>query len=129
SKLAVDLSAAEWETLKREEDLRRRHWRWLRDEMGAVIYERIRWRWRTLQNLATGAIRRERGPLAIQHEWGAARIEFGRLWLIRCAPGPPNSRAAGHPNKWMIVWRRKLPEWLGTLKYPTPWVIIKGEAP
>jgi len=79
SKLVVDLSAAEWETLKRREDQRRRHWRWLRDETGAVIRERIRWHWRILQNVETGAIRHERGPLAVQCEHGATRLEFGRL--------------------------------------------------
>jgi hypothetical protein len=35
--------------------------------------------------------------------WGAAWLDLGRLRLIRCAPA--------HPNRWMIVWRRKLPEW------------------
>ena len=75
---------------------------WLRDETGAVIRELIRWRWRTLRNVETGAIRRERGPLAIQHERGAVWVEFGRLWLTRCAPA--------HPNEWMLVWRRKRPD-------------------
>jgi len=35
--------------------------------------------------------------------WDAVWIDIGRLRLIRCAPG--------HPNKWMIAWRRGLPEW------------------
>lgn len=39
----------------------------------------------------------------IHREGSALRFELGRLWLIRCAPG--------HPNRWMIVWRRGLPEW------------------
>jgi hypothetical protein len=34
--------------------------------------------------------------------WGAVWIDIGRLRLIRCAPG--------HLNNWMIVWRRRLPE-------------------
>ena len=41
--------------------------------------------------------------MRIHREWGSVRIEIGRLWLIRCAPG--------HPNKCMIVWRTGLPEW------------------
>jgi hypothetical protein len=71
-KLVPNLSNAEWETLKRDEDRRR---------------ERAK-------------------PLMIvrrtHREWGSRRIELGRLWLIRCAPG--------HPNRWMIVWRTGLPE-------------------
>lgn len=51
----------------------------------------------------------------IHREWGATRLELGRLWLIRCAPNRPNTLGhppiAGHPNVWMIVWRRRLPEW------------------
>jgi len=35
--------------------------------------------------------------------WGATWIDLGRLRLIRCA--------SGHPNVWMIVWRRNQPEW------------------
>jgi hypothetical protein len=124
SKLVIHLSAGEWETLKRREDQRRWHWRWLRDEIGAVIGERIRWRWRTLRNSETGAIRHERGPLAVQHEWGAVRIEIGRLWFVRCAPK--------HPNRWMIIWKvseSENPAWLGNPNNPTPWVITrKGRA-
>jgi hypothetical protein len=51
----------------------------------------------------------------IRREQGATRLMLGRLWLIRCAsdrpstPGHPN--IAGHPNTWMVVWRRRLPEW------------------
>jgi hypothetical protein len=60
------------------------------------------------------ARRIEFGPLAIHRDWGAARIEFGRLWLIWCAPDRPSTpehpNIPGHPNKWMIVWRRRLPE-------------------
>ena|SRR5215471_5637939 len=100
-------------------------WRFLRDETGAVIRKRIRWRWRTLRNSETNGIRHERGPLAVQCEHGATRLEFGRLWFVWCAPAPANSRAAGHPNKWMIVWRRGLPEWLGNPRHPTPWVIVR----
>jgi hypothetical protein len=116
----VDLSAAEWETLKRKEDRRRRCWRWLRDETGVVICERIRWHWRTLRNSETGAIRHKCGPLAIQHELGAVRIEIGQLWFVRCAPK--------HPNRWLIVRRATdYPVWLGNLKYPTPWIITKAK--
>src|SRR5215469_12149497 len=104
---------------------RRRHWRFLRDETGAVIGERIRWRWRILQNAETGAIRHERGPLAVQHEWGAVWIEIGRLRFARCAPK--------HPNRWMIIWKvseSENPTWLGNPKNPTPWVITRrGRAP
>ena len=39
----------------------------------------------------------------IHHERGSVRIKLGRLWLIRCA--------LKHPNRWMIAWRRGLPEW------------------
>jgi hypothetical protein len=46
----------------------------------------------------------------IHRECGSIWLELGRLWLIRCAGGPrPGS--PGHPNRWMIVWRRGLPEW------------------
>ena len=51
----------------------------------------------------------------IHREHGAVRLELGRLWFIWCArdrpssPGHPN--IPGHPTKWMIVWRRGLPEW------------------
>jgi len=34
--------------------------------------------------------------------WGATWIDLGRLRLIWCA--------SKHPNRWMIVWRRGLPE-------------------
>jgi hypothetical protein len=34
----------------------------------------------------------------IHRDGSAVRLELGRLWLIRCAPG--------HPNRWAIVWRR-----------------------
>jgi hypothetical protein len=53
--------------------------------------------------------------MRIHREWGSVRIELGRLWLIWCAPDRPSTSGhpniAGHPNKWMIVWRRTLPEW------------------
>ena len=46
--------------------------------------------------------------------WGAVWIDIGRLRLIWCAPDRPSTpghpNIPGHPNKWMIVWRRKLPE-------------------
>jgi hypothetical protein len=45
----------------------------------------------------------------IHREHGSTRLELGRLWLIWCAGPQPGS--LGHPNKWMIVWRRGLPEW------------------
>src|SRR5262245_12234713 len=41
----------------------------------------------------------------IHCEWGATWLDLGRLRLVRCAPR--------HPNKWMLIWRRKrlpLPE-------------------
>jgi hypothetical protein len=41
--------------------------------------------------------------------WGATWIDLGPLRLIRCAGPRPGS--LGHPNKWMIAWRRGLPEW------------------
>ena len=41
--------------------------------------------------------------------WGAVWIDLGPLRLIRCAGPRPGS--PGHPNKWMISWRRRLPEW------------------
>src|SRR6516225_2792274 len=34
---------------------------------------------------------------------GAACLQLGPLCCIRCAPK--------HPNRWMVVWQRKLPEW------------------
>jgi hypothetical protein len=47
--------------------------------------------------------------------WGAMWTDVGRLRLIWCTPNRPSSPGhpdiAGHPNVWMIVWRRKLPEW------------------
>jgi hypothetical protein len=55
--------------------------------------------------------------------WGATWIDLGSLRLIWCAPSIHNetlrdkegrvfpNTIAGHPNVWMIVWRRKLPEW------------------
>jgi hypothetical protein len=47
--------------------------------------------------------------------WGATWIDVGALRLISCAPDRPSSpghpNIPGHPNKWMIVWRRKRPEW------------------
>jgi len=53
--------------------------------------------------------------IGIRREHGATRIELGPLWLIWCAPDRPSSpghpNIPGHPNKWMIVWRRKLPVW------------------
>ena len=105
-------------------------WQFLRDETGTVIREHIhRWRWRTLRNSETNGIRHERGPLAVQCEHGATRLEFGRLWFVWCAVAPANSRAHGHPNKWMIVWRRNNPVWRGSLlnpdKYPMPWTIVR----
>jgi hypothetical protein len=96
--------------------------RWLRDETGVVIGERSRWRWRTLRNSETGAIRHERGPLAVQYEWGATRLEVGRLWLVWCAPK--------HPHRWMIIWRAgDFPTWKGNAKCPTPWIITRRGAP
>jgi len=47
--------------------------------------------------------------LRIHREWGSVRIELGRLWLIRCARS--GRQTLDHPNAWMIVWRRRLPEW------------------
>jgi hypothetical protein len=51
----------------------------------------------------------------IPREDGATRIELGRLWLIRWAPNRPSTpghpNIPGHLNVWMIVWRRKTPEW------------------
>ena len=52
----------------------------------------------------------------IHREQGATRLELGRLWFIRCAPNRPSEFPGhpdihGHPNVWMIVWRRRLPEW------------------
>ena len=47
---------------------------------------------------------------------GAVRFRLGPLWLIRCAPNRPiefpgHPDIPGHSNVWMIVWRRRLPEW------------------
>jgi hypothetical protein len=65
---------------------------------------------------ADGAVRLQLGPFAIHREHRATRLELGRLWFIRCAsnrpsefPGHPDIH--GHPNVWMIMWRRRLPEW------------------
>jgi hypothetical protein len=49
--------------------------------------------------------------MRIHREWGSVRIELGPLWLIRCARHPSGRRTLDHPNAWMIVWRRGLPEW------------------
>jgi hypothetical protein len=117
-------------------------WQFLRDETGAVIREHIRrWRWRTLQNSVTGAARYERGPLSIQWEYNAVQVKLSRLLFIWCAPNRPNPPAQGdpkykhpdipgHPNKWMLVWRRSnYPIWHGSLqnpdKYPMPWTIVR----
>jgi hypothetical protein len=43
-------------------------------------------------------------------------IGLGRLRLIWCVGPRPGS--LGHPNKWMIVWRRRLPEF-GFFAYMT----------
>jgi hypothetical protein len=47
--------------------------------------------------------------------WGATWLNLGRLRLIWCVPDRPSSSGhpniPGHPNKWMIVWRRRHPEW------------------
>jgi hypothetical protein len=43
--------------------------------------------------------------------WGATWIDLGRLRLIRCARHPSGRRTLDHPNAWMIIWRRRLPEW------------------
>lgn len=55
--------------------------------------------------------------------WGSVRIELGRLWLIWCAPDRPSTAGhpniPGHPNKWMVVWRRGLPEWDPTTRWKT----------
>ncbi|PWT77744.1 MAG: hypothetical protein C5B58_16345 [Acidobacteria bacterium] len=57
--------------------------------------------------------------MRIHREWGSLRIELGSLWLIRCAPE--------HPNRWMVVWRRGLPErdprakWMGSEKPGSYW--------
>jgi hypothetical protein len=46
---------------------------------------------------------------------GTTRFEFGRLWLVRGAPDRPSAPGhpdiPGHPNAWMLVWRRRAPEW------------------
>src|SRR5262245_10535172 len=56
-----------------------------------------------------------REAMRIHREWGSVRLELGPLWLIWCAPDRPNTpghpNIPGHPNRWMIVWRRGLPEW------------------
>src|SRR5262249_37244075 len=36
---------------------------------------------------------------------------LGRLRLIRCARHPSGRRTLDHPNAWMLVWRRGLPEY------------------
>src|SRR5262249_21573407 len=56
--------------------------------------------------------------IRIHREWGSVRIEIGRLWLVWCASDRPcisgypgeHPNIPGHPNTWMIVWRRALPE-------------------
>jgi hypothetical protein len=53
--------------------------------------------------------------------WGAVWIDLGRLRLIWCVGPRPGS--LGHPNKWMIVWRRGLPEWDPT----THWVTLPAK--
>jgi hypothetical protein len=54
-------------------------------------------------------------------EAGAMRLELGRLWLIWCTPDRPSTpghpNIPGHPNKWMIVWRRGVPEWDSKTKW------------
>jgi len=64
---------------------------------------------------ADGAVSLRFGPVCIHREDRAVRLELGRLWFIRCAPNRPSTPGhppiAGHPNVWMIVWRRRLPEW------------------
>jgi hypothetical protein len=59
--------------------------------------------------------------MRIHRERGATRLELGRLWFIWCAPDRPSTpghpNIAGRPNKWMIVWRRGLPEWDPTTKW------------
>jgi hypothetical protein len=69
--------------------------------------------------------------MGIRREHGAVRVELGRLWLIWCAPDRPSSPGhpdvAGHPNRWMIVWRRGLLEcdsqtkWAGSDKPGMYW--------
>ena len=57
--------------------------------------------------------------MRIHREWGSVRIELGRLWLVWCAPERPcisgypgeHPNIPGHPNRWMIIWRTKSPEW------------------
>jgi|SRR5215472_13971000 len=48
--------------------------------------------------------------------FGAVWLDIGRLRLIWCAPSRPSVSGypdiPGHPNKWMIVWRRRLPEYV-----------------
>jgi hypothetical protein len=48
--------------------------------------------------------------------FGTAWLDIGRLRLIWCARHPGGERTLDHPNKWMIVWRRKLPEFDPTTK-------------
>ena len=55
--------------------------------------------------------------MRIHREHGSVRIELGRLWLIRCARYPSGRRTLDHPNAWMLVWRRKLPEWNPATKW------------
>jgi hypothetical protein len=52
--------------------------------------------------------------MRVHREHGSVRIELGRLWLIRCARHPSGRRTLDHPNAWMLVWRRGLPEWDAT---------------
>jgi len=97
-------------------------YQFLRNEAVVVVRERIRWRWRTLRNSATGGIRYERGPLTVQWEHGAGQVRLGRLLFIRCAPK--------HPYQWMLIWQTDdYPVWHGSLqnpdKYPIPWVIVR----
>jgi hypothetical protein len=51
----------------------------------------------------------------LRREHGATRIALGPLWLIWCAGNRPSSPGHppiwGHPNTWMVVWRRKVPGW------------------
>jgi hypothetical protein len=44
-------------------------------------------------------VRRGHGPPT----WGAVWLDIGRLRLIRCAPK--------YLDRWMVVWRRRQPEW------------------
>jgi hypothetical protein len=49
------------------------------------------------------------------HPTGDVRLEFGCLWFVWCA----SDRLSGHPNRWMIVWRRGIPEFNPTTKWKT----------